>query len=87
MAQFEVTVRLFDLIEPDAATAQRTVEERLRNAGFTRAQVVNVAAQPPVSLGVATPPRPAVRDTQVGRALLVVACVVAAAWFYYLLGG
>ncbi len=45
MGQFQATVRILDVMEPDAPTARRTVEERLRKSGFRRWQLVYLAEQ------------------------------------------
>jgi hypothetical protein len=88
MARFEATVRVFDLVESDAPTARRTVEERLRAAGFDRWQVVNLELQP------ATPPmiRPRRRPTNIdasyaGGVLLAVTVLAWAIWFLWVLVG
>ncbi len=45
MGQFQATVRILDVMEPDAPTARRTVEQRLRKSGFRRWQLVYLAEQ------------------------------------------
>lgn len=44
-ARFEAVVRILDVMEPDAATATRTVEERLQRAGFNRWRLVSLHPQ------------------------------------------
>jgi hypothetical protein len=45
MTHFEVTVRLFDVSEANASAARRTIDERLRIAGFSRWQIVDLGPQ------------------------------------------
>jgi len=90
MAQFEATVRLFDVVETDGPAARRSVEERLRGAGFTRWQIVAIGAQGSMSSPARTRPprRPARRETATYSGGLLVAAVVAwALWFLWLLAG
>ena len=88
MAHFEVTVRLFDVIESDAPAARRALEERLRAAGFTRWQIVGVTTPRALARGV-EPRRRAVRRRDVSYAggALVVAVVAWTFWFLWLLAG
>ena len=87
MPKFEVRVRLLDVNENDAWNARQAVEERLRAAGFTRWQVVNLRLQDAVS-----PPRQAVR-TRRGRAgesslaggLIIAAALAWSFWFWWAL--
>lgn len=45
MGQFQATVRILDVSEPDAPAARRTVEERLQKSGFRRWQLVYLGEQ------------------------------------------
>jgi hypothetical protein len=88
MGHFEATVRVFDVIEPDGSAARRTVEQRLRSAGFTRVQVVKVVLQPAITHAVRTARQPfPISSTYAGGGLLVVVSVAWALWFLYLLAG
>lgn len=92
MARFDATVRLFDLEEPDASTARRTIEERLQASGFTRWQIVSVGFQ-----GVWTPPLRSSRrpssmhtgdaDAKLGGRLMAALIVAWALWFVWVLAG
>ena len=89
MAHFEARVRVFDLIETDAAAARRTLEERLRTAGFNRWQVGNIELQraiiPPV---VAARRRAAAAQASYAGGGVMVAGVVAwALWFLWIIAG
>ena len=89
MEHFQATIRLLDVVEPDAATARRAIEEKLRIAGFARWQVLNVVQEG----SVAVPTRKAARRVPrmqpsylAGRALLVGA-VLWSLWLLWLLMG
>lgn len=83
MAQFEATVRLFELVEADAVAARQTLEERLREAGFTRWQISSVKLE---SARTPAVPVPEVRRRTDQRfvAVIVVAWLL---WFLWLLFG
>ena len=89
MTHFEATVRVFDIVEDDAAGARRMLETRLRTAGFTRWHIMGLGLQ-----GAASPaaPRPSRRSVRAepnfaGGGLLVAAVVAWALWFLWLLAG
>lgn len=87
MAHFEVTVRLLDVVESDAQTAIRVIEERLRSAGFARWHVAHVGLQPAV-VPVARPVRrPLPTEAAYGSGLLVAALLAWALWIVWLLAG
>ncbi len=88
MAHFEVTVRLLDIVEPNAAAAGRAVESRLRSGGFARWHILKV--------GLPVLSRPTVRVPEAKRtlqrrgsyasgALLVIASAAWALWFLYVI--
>ena len=83
MPQFEATVRLFEVVEADAIAARQILEERLRNAGFTRYQISSVKLE-----SARTPAVPVTearrRTDQRFLAVIVVAWVL---WFVWLLVG
>jgi hypothetical protein len=88
MAHFEATVRLFDVIEPSAQAARRTVEERLRAGGFTRWHITDVSLQGAITHTVQ--PRRRVTHTDAsyaGGSVLVAAVVAWTLWFLWLLAG
>ena len=88
MAQFEATVRLFELAESDAAAARHTIETRLRSAGFTRWHIVSVGAPGTLTRTARSSRRPVrVEVSYAGGGLLVAAIVAWALWFLYLLTG
>jgi len=89
MAHYEASVRVFDIVEADASTARRLLEEQLRTAGFSRWQVVYLGVQ-----GAAAPvPRRPQRFAGSAEAndpsgsLLVAGVVAWGLWFLWLLGG
>jgi hypothetical protein len=85
IARFQAVVRILDVMEPDALTAKRTVEERLQRAGFSRWWVVSLRRQ--------ALPTPAPRQVQgparrtelrySGGGMLLVGAI--AAWVLWLL--
>jgi hypothetical protein len=88
MERFEATVRLVDLVEPDAATARRTIEDRLRLGGFTRWHIVAVVKEgtAPASRAVRralTPPQP----SYLGGRVLMLAIVAWSLWLLWLIAG
>ena len=87
MAQFEATVRLFDIVEPDKAAARRSVEEQLRAAGFHRWQIVSTQLQLAVTPPAVRPRRrPSPTDASyAGGGLLVAAVLAWAMWLLWLL--
>jgi len=94
MAQFEAEVRLQDLAEVDALTARRTVEDRLRNAGFQNWKIVRIGPQKSARQGRAKAlGRPAGKGLSNPRAdagqgiWVVIAALAWAIWFVWLLGG
>ncbi|MFI5395524.1 MAG: hypothetical protein ACHQ9S_08325 [Candidatus Binatia bacterium] len=89
MEHFQVTVRLLELLEPDAATARLKVEERLRAAGFSRWQIISLGLQ-----AMVTSPQPPYRPPQrrpntreAGVGMLLAAAVAWLLWLVWLLGG
>jgi len=86
MAQFQATVRIYELTEHDGSAARRTVEERLRAAGFNRWRIVNIGVQGATTPTAPRPPMPA-RVSYAGGGLLVAGITAWALWFLYLLGG
>ena len=96
MAHFEATVRLLDVDEADATAARRSVEDRLRTAGFNRWQIINLAPHGALPQGAGSRRRPfggAARrpiraDMSYASGGLLVAAIVAwALWFLWLLAG
>jgi len=90
MEHFEATIRVFDVVEPDLATARRTVEERMHSAGFTRWQVVRVVRDGAPVAPVRRPPARRVRErTQnyLGGRALVLAAIAWSLWLLWLLAG
>ena len=87
MAHFEATVRVFDVIESDATTARRALEERLRTSGFTRWQIVSIGLQGAISRPVTVRGRRPIRAqaSYAGGGMLVAAVVAWALWFLWLL--
>jgi hypothetical protein len=88
MGRFEARVQILDVTEPDAPTAVRTVEERLRNAGFNRWRVVSLRPQA-VRISARPLQRRAVRRevSNTGRAILLATFVAYALWLLWLIAG
>lgn len=87
MAQFEATVRVSDIVEADAPTAWRTLEERLRTAGFPRYQVLAIRRQK-LPAAARTGRRPfRAQATYANSGLLAAAILAWAMWFVWLLAG
>jgi hypothetical protein len=89
MAHYEATVRVFDIVEADAAAARRLLEVQLRTAGFSRWQVVHLGVQGAAAPATRRPPRvvaPAEANSA-GSGLFVAAVVAWAFWFLWLLAG
>jgi hypothetical protein len=89
MPHYEATVRVLDVEEPDASTAKRVIEERLRAAGFSRWQVVHLGLPGAVARTARRPQRllTPIDANYAGGALLVAAVVAWALWFLWLLAG
>jgi hypothetical protein len=86
MGQFQATVRILDVTEPDAPTAVRTVEERLHKAGFNRCHVVSLHPQPiPIPALRSAEASGASRSEHIGGALLLSAIVAWALWLLWLI--
>jgi len=87
MARFEATVRILDVTESDAPAARRAIEERLRDAGFTRWHILSLGVQGAMVRAVPRPPRRArrVEVSYAGGGLLVAAVVAWTLWFFWLL--
>jgi len=86
MPKFQATVRLYEVNGPDRAAAERALEQKLRDAGLGRWQVVSVTPT--------APPLPVrhvrSRAQQISRSagpLLLLGTVAWALWFYWLLLG
>lgn len=86
MADFEATVRLYDLQEHDAPAARREIESRLRAAGFRRWRIVSVGKH-----GALTQPRRFSRhvlrgkENLAGGGLLVAATAAWVLWFLWVI--
>jgi hypothetical protein len=89
MERYEATVRLFDLVEPDAAAARRTVEDRLRIAGFTSWQVIALAKEGAIVAPAKRAARRTVRPqpSYLGGRALVLGVVLWSLWLLWLLAG
>ena len=88
MAHFEATVRLFEVIEPNASAARDAIEERLRTAGFGRWQIVSVGLQEAITPAVRVSRRSLqASGSYAGGSFLVIASAVWALWFLYVLAG
>jgi hypothetical protein len=90
MEHFEATVRLFDIVEPDPVTARRVLEERLRVAGFTRWQVLNLVKEGALVTPPAGRPRRIPRPPQpafLGARVLMIGVVIWSLWLLWLLAG
>jgi hypothetical protein len=87
MEHFQATVRLLDLVEPDAGTVKRTVEERLRFAGFTRWQIVRVLKEGAAPARVNRPLRAWRPPSYVGGKLLMAGVVAWSLWLLWLIAG
>ncbi len=86
MPKYQATVRLYEVSGPDKVAAQRALEQKLRDAGLGRWQIVNVTpAAPPLPVRHAGS-----RSRQISRSagpLLLLGMVAWALWFYWLLVG
>jgi len=77
MAQFQATVRLYDVVDEDLRLAHQTVEQGLRTAGFRRWQIAHIGLQGAVPVVRSRP-----RQPQYAGGLLIVA---GAAWVLWVL--
>jgi hypothetical protein len=86
-ARFQAIVRILDVMEPDAPTARRTVEERLQGAGFNRWRLVSLHPQTIPTPLRRRPQRRALRPeaSYTGGGLLMGAIVAWALWVLWLL--
>ncbi|MBI3785983.1 MAG: hypothetical protein HY270_21535 [Deltaproteobacteria bacterium] len=89
MAQFEATVRVFEITESDPGAARKAVEERLRSSGFARFQIMNLGVQGAIPMRVEPPRRRGVstQATYAGGGMLVAAVVAWTLWFLWMLAG
>jgi hypothetical protein len=85
IARFQAVVRILDVMEPDAPSARRTVEERLLRAGFTRWRLVSLHPQDIPMPACRHPQRRARRPevSYAGGGMLLVGTIVA--WVLWLL--
>jgi hypothetical protein len=90
MAQFEATIRIYDVAEADPVAARRAIEERLRTSGFNRWQIANLGVQGAIPTRVATPSRRrrvGAQASYAGGGMLVAAVVAWTLWFLWMLAG
>ena len=89
MAQFEATVRVFEISESDPAAARQLVEERLRSGGFSRFQIMNLGVHGAIPMRVEAPRRQRTRAQAsfAGGGVLVAAVVAWTLWFLWMLAG
>jgi hypothetical protein len=87
-ARFQALVQIVDVMEPDALSARRTVEERLQRAGFSRWWLVSLSRQ---ALPTPGPRQRLARRTELrntgGGMLLVGAIAAWVLWLLWLLAG
>jgi hypothetical protein len=85
LARFQAVVRIVDVMEPDALTAKRTLEERLQRAGFDRWWLVSLRRQALPTQARRNKLRPARRPagSYGGGGILLVGAIVA--WLIWLL--
>ncbi|HVM97907.1 MAG TPA: hypothetical protein VMT89_16045 [Candidatus Acidoferrales bacterium] len=91
MAQFEATVRVFEVNEVDPIAARRAVEERLRSGGFARFQIMNLGVQGAIPARIEPPAtrrrRVGMQASYAGGGMLVAAVVAWTLWFLWMLAG
>jgi hypothetical protein len=85
MARFDAVVRLLDVEEHDAWTARQALEERLRQAGFQRWQIVRLGLRE--SKPEPRRRRRAVRPETAGSGLLLSGVVAWVLWFLWVFSG
>jgi len=88
MADFEATVRLYEVEEHDAPAAKQAIDGRLRAAGFRRWRIVSVGKQGEVTPRARQARRAlGTQQNLAGGGLLVAAMGTWALWFLWLLAG
>ncbi len=90
MPDFEATIRVHEVVDADKAAARRTIEERLRAAGFQHFQIISIAvpsAITPPALAPRQPARGSSRTVAMGGPLLVAAGAAWALWFLWMIAG
>lgn len=85
MAKFRATVRVTELEGPDLANVQRTLDERMKEAGFPKWKVVSIETEGAMSSRRREVRAARRRRRSEGWGLFFVAAGAWAVWFFWLL--